>query len=245
MESFPEEYLCEKCGHKLLKSNKILHDLKCQSSMNNNINILTNNNNSNINSQYNSFNNNSFNSYQCPICKETMNIKDKTDHLLCHELQNENNNNSLRNYNDLNSNSSEHDSDRLNFNNVRNNINSNRNINLDLNDNRNNLRRRSFDDEDDDDELLDDEFMDDDDYGLDEENIQAYPTSKIKDINKLTEDKKKCTICLEEYKNNDDSIILPCIHIFHAECIKKWMKSHKTCPICKLKINSNNIDLNY
>ena len=74
--------------------------------------------------------------------------------------------------------------------------------------------------------------------GLDDDTINNYPISKIKDINKLSEDKKSCTICLENFKNNDDTIILPCIHIFHEEFIKNWMKENDTCPICKYQIKT-------
>ena len=59
---------------------------------------------------------------------------------------------------------------------------------------------------------------------------------KMKNVEKLDNDKKKCTICLENYVDGDDSIALPCIHIFHADCIKTWVKDHNTCPICKKDI---------
>jgi hypothetical protein len=69
--------------------------------------------------------------------------------------------------------------------------------------------------------------------GLDDKSIKNYPISKIHDISTLSEDKKKCLVCLENFKNGDYFITLPCIHIFHAECIKKWMKQQNFCPICK------------
>ena len=69
--------------------------------------------------------------------------------------------------------------------------------------------------------------------GLDDKSIKNYPISKIHDISTLSEDKKKCLVCLENFKNGDYFITLPCIHIFHADCIKKWMKQKNFCPICK------------
>ena len=72
--------------------------------------------------------------------------------------------------------------------------------------------------------------------GLDEETIQNYPVSKIKNVNELSENKRNCMICLDEFKNGQKSINLPCAHIFHSECIKKWMKREKFCPLCKNKM---------
>ena len=72
--------------------------------------------------------------------------------------------------------------------------------------------------------------------GLDDETIENYPVSKIKNINDLSENKKKCLICLDEFKNGQKSIVLPCTHLFHSECIKKWMKKENFCPLCKNKI---------
>ena len=72
--------------------------------------------------------------------------------------------------------------------------------------------------------------------GLNNETIEKFPVSKIKNIHELSENNKKCLICLDEFINNQDSIILPCIHIFHSNCIKKWMKRENFCPLCKNKI---------
>ena len=237
-----DNYKCEKCGHTLLKSNKILHDLKCNTSQGINTNMYINNQN-----DFNDYDNFAFmDTYQCEICNARMKLKDKADHLLCHELeQNENNitNDRVRNSN-ININSNQPNIHfNINDSNLRSyydiDINSLRNPNRRINRRRFNFRN-SYDSEDDDDDSLDDEL--DEGAPLDDDIIQTYPISKIHDINKLAEDKKRCSICLENFKNGDDSIILPCIHIFHSECIKKWMKNNGICPICKLKINSNNND---
>ena len=79
--------------------------------------------------------------------------------------------------------------------------------------------------------------------GLNKEILDNMEISKIKDVEKLDNDKKKCTICLEEYVNGDDSIALPCIHIFHADCIKTWLKNQNTCPICKFEIKYDMDDM--
>ena len=45
-----------------------------------------------------------------------------------------------------------------------------------------------------------------------------------------------CCICL---KNDDRDIVeLNCSHIYHRECIEKWILESNTCPLCKSSITS-------
>ena len=56
------------------------------------------------------------------------------------------------------------------------------------------------------------------------------------------ENKKECSICLDNIKIGEKYIILPCIHFFHENCIKKWMNEKNTCPLCKYKLTNTNIN---
>lgn len=49
-------------------------------------------------------------------------------------------------------------------------------------------------------------------------------------------DKTKCTICLEHYQVGDMIRTLPCFHSFHVDCIDPWLRQKATCPICKHRI---------
>ena len=80
------------------------------------------------------------------------------------------------------------------------------------------------------------------DNPTDEEIINELPETTIEDVSKLDQEKKNCIICLENFKNGDKAIILPCIHIFHNECIKKWLKTQDSCPICKHKLTRENME---
>lgn len=42
-------------------------------------------------------------------------------------------------------------------------------------------------------------------------------------------------ICFIEYEAGDKTVTLPCNgkHMFHEECIERWLKSNNTCPLCK------------
>ena len=47
---------------------------------------------------------------------------------------------------------------------------------------------------------------------------------------------KKCCVCLETIKQNDNTIYYPCFHLFHKKCILEWLKIKTVCPICKFDI---------
>ena len=49
----------------------------------------------------------------------------------------------------------------------------------------------------------------------------------------------KCAICLLKYKGVDIIKEFPCKHIFHKNCIFKWLKTSNLCPLCKHDISSD------
>jgi len=75
-------------------------------------------------------------------------------------------------------------------------------------------------------------------YKLTKENIESF---------KLNDDKETevCCICMNLFMVDEYIKILPCNnkHIFHQNCIEKWLKTKKTCPTCRtevlLKIKGN------
>lgn len=72
--------------------------------------------------------------------------------------------------------------------------------------------------------------------GLKESLLNQLPEMKVNDINKLDPEKRKCVICLNNFQQMDTITVLPCVHIFHTECIKTWLQSHPDCPLCKFII---------
>lgn len=53
-------------------------------------------------------------------------------------------------------------------------------------------------------------------------------TDKNEDNNEPVE----CTICFGTMEDGDRVGSLPCRHIFHADCLKVWLKSRNVCPLC-------------
>ena len=54
-----------------------------------------------------------------------------------------------------------------------------------------------------------------------------------------------CSICLNSIKKKEeDTKKTNCNHLFHTECISRWLKIKSSCPLCrKFLINSYNINL--
>ena len=51
------------------------------------------------------------------------------------------------------------------------------------------------------------------------------------------EEADKCTICLSEFEVEEDVRRLPCMHLFHVECVDQWLGQNKRCPICRADIS--------
>jgi len=49
----------------------------------------------------------------------------------------------------------------------------------------------------------------------------------------------RCRICLDYYEDNVEVKTLPCFHIFHAECIDKWLQLSDECCICKTSVSAS------
>ncbi|KAJ7515426.1 hypothetical protein O6H91_22G012800 [Diphasiastrum complanatum] len=45
-----------------------------------------------------------------------------------------------------------------------------------------------------------------------------------------------CCICLGKYKDGVELKELPCTHLFHVDCVEKWLKISACCPLCKHEI---------
>ena len=44
---------------------------------------------------------------------------------------------------------------------------------------------------------------------------------------------KECMVCLEEFLMGSEVVCLPCGHIFHGDCIVRWLETSHLCPLCR------------
>jgi hypothetical protein len=58
-----------------------------------------------------------------------------------------------------------------------------------------------------------------------------YATVKV-------DDDTQCTICCEQFEDEQFVIKLPCRHIFCEDDILEWLNNHDSCPICRAQVSS-------
>ena len=45
-----------------------------------------------------------------------------------------------------------------------------------------------------------------------------------------------CCICLSEINSGENTVLLPCGHLFHKDCCFTWLNKNNTCPICRFEL---------
>jgi E3 ubiquitin-protein ligase RNF115/126 len=45
-----------------------------------------------------------------------------------------------------------------------------------------------------------------------------------------------CAICLSDVQLKEETILLPCGHMYHCKCILEWLKQNNTCPVCRFEM---------
>ncbi|KAK4755963.1 hypothetical protein SAY87_009720 [Trapa incisa] len=49
----------------------------------------------------------------------------------------------------------------------------------------------------------------------------------------VEKDATKCSICQEEYVDDDEVGRMQCEHMYHVDCINQWLQLKNWCPVCK------------
>jgi E3 ubiquitin-protein ligase EL5 len=72
--------------------------------------------------------------------------------------------------------------------------------------------------------------------GVDPVLLRALPVTlyRAKDFAQALE----CAVCLADLSDGEAARFLPkCGHGFHAECVDLWLRSHPTCPLCRVDVD--------
>lgn len=68
------------------------------------------------------------------------------------------------------------------------------------------------------------------------ERLKINVTKADEKVRAQTQEKKKedcCSVCTEDYTDDDEAVTTECNHLFHARCLATWVKTKNTCPICR------------
>lgn len=68
--------------------------------------------------------------------------------------------------------------------------------------------------------------------GLDVRQIARMPAARFLSANEVVE----CSVCLDEVEEGNMVLRLVCGHVFHAECIRKWLLRAARCPSCRREV---------
>ncbi|XP_045483208.1 E3 ubiquitin-protein ligase RNF181-like [Harmonia axyridis] len=61
----------------------------------------------------------------------------------------------------------------------------------------------------------------------------------IENLQEISVDDGKCSICLRHFCKGDKAIKLPCNHLFDKECIVQWLEKTNTCPMCRYEMETD------
>ena len=68
-----------------------------------------------------------------------------------------------------------------------------------------------------------------------DEKIRRHAAVEIKDLSEK-EAKEICSVCHDIYEDGKGAVLPNCQHIFHENCIKKWLDQKNTCPLCQTTV---------
>ncbi|KAK1391635.1 hypothetical protein POM88_010691 [Heracleum sosnowskyi] len=77
--------------------------------------------------------------------------------------------------------------------------------------------------------------------GIDPNVIDLVPIFRFSSL-KGQIDELECAVCLTNCEALEVIRLLPkCQHTFHVECADTWLKSHSTCPLCRYRVDQEDI----
>ncbi|XP_036332209.1 E3 ubiquitin-protein ligase RNF165-like [Rhagoletis pomonella] len=72
-----------------------------------------------------------------------------------------------------------------------------------------------------------------------ERNTLPHKYKRVRRPSESDEDAEKCAICLSLFEIENDVRRLPCMHLFHTDCVDQWLVTNKHCPICRVDIETH------
>lgn len=83
------------------------------------------------------------------------------------------------------------------------------------------------------------------DMGVERSVIDALPVFKFAALQGLKEG-LECAVCLSRFEGPDVLRLMPkCRHAFHVVCVDTWLESNCTCPLCRQRVEAEDVCMVY
>ncbi|KAF7830007.1 RING-H2 finger protein ATL43-like [Senna tora] len=77
--------------------------------------------------------------------------------------------------------------------------------------------------------------------GIDRTVIESLPIFRFASL-RGQKDGLECAVCLNPFEPVEILRLLPkCKHAFHVECVDTWLDAHSTCPLCRYRVDPEDI----
>lgn len=77
--------------------------------------------------------------------------------------------------------------------------------------------------------------------GIDRAVIESLPVFRFGSL-RGQKDGLECAVCLNRFEPTEVLRLLPkCKHAFHVECVDTWLDAHSTCPLCRYRVDPEDI----
>ena len=53
---------------------------------------------------------------------------------------------------------------------------------------------------------------------------------------------KECIVCMQEFEVGSEVTRMPCSHVYHGDCIIKWLETSHFCPLCRYPMPHDEIE---